>query len=71
MMSDTVRDHSVSRNGSHVVSPTAPNGETAAMIDAEVNEGGPPSPIPCDTPAERVPCPQRPGSSHDESVVMP
>jgi hypothetical protein len=34
-------------NGEH-----APNGETAAMINAEVNEGGPPSPIPCDTPAE-------------------
>lgn len=29
---------------------SALNGETAAMIDAEVNEGGPPSPIPCDTP---------------------
>ena len=28
-----------------------PDGETAAMIDAEVNEGGPPSPEPCDTPA--------------------
>jgi quercetin dioxygenase-like cupin family protein len=26
-----------------------PNGEIDAMIDAEVNEGGPPSPVPCDT----------------------
>lgn len=33
-----------------VVAPT--NGTLAAMIDAEVNEGGPPSPIPCDTPVE-------------------
>ena len=26
------------------------NGDTSAMIDAEVNEGGPPAPVPCDTP---------------------
>lgn len=32
-----------------VYPPRAPNDETAAMIDAEVNEGGPPSPVPCDT----------------------
>ena len=28
------------------------NGDVAAMIAAEVNEGGPPSPIPCDTPVD-------------------
>jgi quercetin dioxygenase-like cupin family protein len=28
------------------------NGDVAAMIAAEVNEGGPPSPTPCDTPVE-------------------
>lgn len=33
-----------------------PNGETAAMIEAEVNEGGPPSPVPCDTPFESTSC---------------
>jgi len=36
--------------------PLAPNGETAAMIDAEVNAGGPPSPVPCDTPFESKAC---------------
>lgn len=36
--------------------PRAPNGETAAMIDAEVNEGGPPSRVPCDTPFESRAC---------------
>lgn len=30
------------------------NGDVAAMIEAEVNEGGPPPPVPCDTPAEVV-----------------
>ena len=30
--------------------------ETAAMIDAEVNEGGRPSPSPSDTPAEHAAC---------------
>jgi quercetin dioxygenase-like cupin family protein len=29
-----------------------PNGDTGAMIDAEVSEGGPPSPVPCDTPSD-------------------
>ena len=32
------------------------NGETDARIDAEVNEGGPPSPLPCDTPAAGPAC---------------
>ena len=36
--------------------PNRPNGETAAMIDAEVNEGGPPSTIPCDTPFDGSAC---------------
>ena len=36
--------------------PKRPHGETAAMIDAEVNEGGPPPPIPCDTPFESAAC---------------
>ena len=36
--------------------PRRPNGETAAMIEAEVNEGGRPSPIPCDTPFDSVAC---------------
>lgn len=27
----------------------------ASMIDAEVNEGGPPSAVPCDTPSENAP----------------
>lgn len=31
--------------------PGSANGELAAMIAAEVNEGGRPSPVPCDTPA--------------------
>jgi hypothetical protein len=39
--------------------PGPPNGETAAMIDAEVNEGGPPSPIPCDTAGSSVLVPPR------------
>lgn len=30
------------------------NEEVAAMIEAEVNEGGPPSSAPCDTPADVV-----------------
>jgi quercetin dioxygenase-like cupin family protein len=30
------------------------NGEVAAMIDAEVNEGGPPPLVPCDTPADVI-----------------
>jgi quercetin dioxygenase-like cupin family protein len=30
------------------------NGEVAAMIEAEVNEGGPPSSAPCDTPADVI-----------------
>lgn len=30
------------------------DGEVAAMIDAEVNEGGPPSPVACDTPLEHT-----------------
>jgi quercetin dioxygenase-like cupin family protein len=38
--------------------PNPTNGETATMIDAEVNEGGPPSPIPCDTPFD--------SSAHEE-----
>lgn len=36
--------------------PNPSNGETAAMIDAEVNEGGPPSPTPCDTPFDSSVC---------------
>ena len=39
------------RNRNSAGQPSAINGDTAAMIDAEVNEGGPPSPTPCDTPA--------------------
>lgn len=33
------------------------------MIDAEVNEGGPPSPVPCDTPFDNKPC-------QEENTVM-
>jgi quercetin dioxygenase-like cupin family protein len=33
------------------------------MIDAEVNEGGPPSPVPCDTPFEGKAC-------HEEHAFM-
>lgn len=40
-----------------------PNGETSAMIDAEVNEGGPPSPVPCDAPLEIK-------AGHEEYVSM-
>lgn len=36
--------------------PQTPERETAAMIEAEVNEGGPPSPMPCDTPAKTSAC---------------
>lgn len=39
------------------------NGEVAAMIEAEMNEGGPPSPVPCDTPAGVV-------CSHADSAVV-
>lgn len=43
----------MSRREMHSVNPQhSPNGETADMVDAEVNEGGPPSPVPCDTPFE-------------------
>jgi quercetin dioxygenase-like cupin family protein len=41
------------------------NGDEAAMIDAEVNEGGPPSPIPCDTPVDG-PASQEMGHSMSE-----
>jgi quercetin dioxygenase-like cupin family protein len=54
------RDQAASRGRNHPVSPGTPNGETAAMIDAEVNEGGPPSPVPCDTPVHRASVPQTP-----------
>lgn len=37
----------------HVPPRPPTNGETAAMIEAEVNEGGLPSPVPCDTPVQR------------------
>ena len=30
------------------------NGDVAAMVEAEVNEGGPPSPVPCDTPVDGI-----------------
>lgn len=47
----------MSRRDRNTVEPArARNGETAAMIEAEVNEGGPPSPVPCDTPFERTAC---------------
>lgn len=39
--------------GLSTATPACPTDcDVAAMIDAEVNEGGPPSPIPCDTPVE-------------------
>lgn len=53
-----------------VVSPRAPNGETAAMIDAEVNEGGPPSPVPCDTPCESKTCHEEHAFMTDESLPI-
>jgi quercetin dioxygenase-like cupin family protein len=42
------------RDRSSAVPSLPQNGDTAAMIEAEVNEGGPPSPVPCDTPFERT-----------------
>ena len=41
------------RSGAPKEPPRRSNGDLAAMIDAEVNEGGPPSPIPCDTPSDK------------------
>jgi len=35
-----------------VAPPDTPDRDTAATIEAEVNEGGPPAPVPCDTPDE-------------------
>jgi quercetin dioxygenase-like cupin family protein len=43
------------------------NGEIAAMIEAEVNEGGPPSSVPCDTPADVI----RSRSSHASVTETP
>jgi quercetin dioxygenase-like cupin family protein len=48
-------------------SPRSPNGETASMIAAEVNEGGPPLPCPCDTPFEGKACQQE----HDVTSRQP
>jgi len=58
-MTDYDRRRSAGRGEPEAVPecPGPPNGETAAMIDAEVNEGGPPSLIPCDTPFD--------GATHD------
>ncbi len=40
------------------------------MIDAEVNEGGPPSPIPCDTPATGPACQEDQPAMQDEPPPM-
>jgi quercetin dioxygenase-like cupin family protein len=46
------------------------NDETAAMIESEVNEGGPPSPIPCDTPAANVACQEVDYPMNDDSLTI-
>ena len=57
-------DTSTNTNGAAGSGGTAPprNGVLAAMIDAEVNEGGPPSSSPCDTPVAGETCHE---SHHD------
>jgi len=40
------------------------------MIDAEVNEGGPPSPVPCDTPALGPASQEDPPAMQDEPPPM-
>lgn len=46
------------------------DGETAAMIDAEVNEGGRPSPIPSDTPAECAACQEVRADMNDHTPML-
>jgi quercetin dioxygenase-like cupin family protein len=40
------------------------------MIDAEVNEGGPPSPVPCDTSFERTASPEQHTGREEEPVML-
>lgn len=58
------------RDRNPAAAPRVLNGETAAMIDAEVNEGGPPSPVPCDTPFESKACHEEHPFMTDESLPI-
>lgn len=58
------------RDRSPIPPPRPPNGETAKMIDSEVNEGGPPSPVACDTPFESTPCQEMHMSMREESPPL-
>lgn len=53
IMTNTSPSRSTYHGSDHLIAPGEPDQATAAMIDAEVNEGGPASPIPCDTPGRR------------------
>lgn len=46
------------------------NGDVASMIEAEVNEGGPPSPVPCDTPADIMESPNAHAAVHEAQATV-
>jgi quercetin dioxygenase-like cupin family protein len=59
-------------NKNHTAGHTLPetNPDVAAMVEAEVNEGGPPSPEPCETMADQTSCPEAHGTLMQTSPTL-